>query len=62
MTEDPLDDRGLFDERDQAQAPTTARAIQYVKPEGSPHQVRPSLPTRSTRPRHVDVSRSAASA
>ena len=41
MTEDPLDDRGLLDERDRAQAPPTPRTGQDVEPEGPPHQVRP---------------------
>jgi hypothetical protein len=39
MAQDPLNHRGLIDQRDQAQPPGTPGTRQHVKPEASAHQV-----------------------
>ena len=41
MTQDPADDGGRLDERDEAQAAATARTRQHIELEGTPQQIRP---------------------
>ncbi len=41
MGEDPADDPGILNGREQPHAPPTARAREHVKLEGAPHEVRP---------------------
>lgn len=60
MSEDPLDHRGLFDERDQAQTAAAAGTRQHVESEGARHQRRPR-PTAGLTPcsliqrRHCEI-------
>jgi len=49
MAQDALDHRGLLDERDEAQAPTTARARQNVEAEAATHEISPTWRRRPRR-------------
>ena len=49
MAQNALDHRGLLDERDEAQAPTTARARQNVEAEAATHEISPTWRRRPRR-------------
>ena len=41
MPQEALNHRGIFDQGDQPQTPTTPRAVEHIKAEAPAHQIRP---------------------